>query len=207
MKVITRILSYFSGAGLCPNKTDKQSTTSTSLLFIKPIQLIAAFTIVLAIAACGDGGEKTVKTYTVGGSVNGLTGTLQLQNNAKDDLTLTQNGSFTFATSVNDKTTYNVTVLTQPVGQTCSITNGQGTISGTNITNVAVDCVINIDTTPPSIPGTPTDTGAFSLSTTVTFNWTAATDTESGIASYNLQAGSSVGGSDIFDGNVGDVVS
>jgi hypothetical protein len=35
----------------------------------------------------GDGSEDN--TYTVGGAVNGLSGTLVLQNNASDDLTIT----------------------------------------------------------------------------------------------------------------------
>jgi len=31
--------------------------------------------------------------------------------------------------------------LTQPIGQTCTVGNGSGSISGANVTNVAVDCV------------------------------------------------------------------
>lgn len=37
---------------------------------------------------------------TIGGTVTGLSGTLVLQNNAEDDLTLTQDGAFVFATPV-----------------------------------------------------------------------------------------------------------
>ncbi|MGN6520131.1 MAG: hypothetical protein ACTHK2_11980, partial [Dokdonella sp.] len=33
-----------------------------------------------------------------------------------------------------------VTVGTQPSGQTCSVANGSGTVSGANVTNVAVTC-------------------------------------------------------------------
>lgn len=39
-------------------------------------------------------------TYTVGGTVNGLSGTLVLQNNGTNDTTLTTNGSFTFSSPV-----------------------------------------------------------------------------------------------------------
>ncbi len=39
-------------------------------------------------------------TYSVGGSVSGLSGSLVLQDNGGDDLTVTGNGSFTFATKL-----------------------------------------------------------------------------------------------------------
>jgi uncharacterized protein (TIGR02145 family) len=80
-------------------------------------------------------------TYTVGGTVSGLTGTgLVLQNNGGDNLAISSNGAFTFATPLANGTGYAVTVLTQPSGQNCIITNGSGTISGANVTNVAVAC-------------------------------------------------------------------
>ena len=78
--------------------------------------------------------------FTIGGTVSGLTGTLVLQNNAADDLTLTANGAFTFAASLAKDETYAVTVKTQPTGYTCSISNGSGAVSGTDVTNVTVVC-------------------------------------------------------------------
>jgi len=79
--------------------------------------------------------------YTVGGTVSALSGNLVLQNNAGDDLAIGANGSFTFAISLADLSPYLVTVSTQPSGQSCSVSNGSGTISGTNVTNIAVTCV------------------------------------------------------------------
>jgi len=63
----------------------------------------------------------------VGGNISGLTGVgLILQNNGGDDLSISVNGSFTFATALADGTGYAVTVKTQPTDpiQKCSITNG-----------------------------------------------------------------------------------
>lgn len=80
-------------------------------------------------------------SFSVGGTVSGLTGTLVLQNNSGDNLSLTANGSFTFATAVANSATYSVTVLTQPSGRYCSISNASGTISGTAVTNVSVTCI------------------------------------------------------------------
>ncbi|MDO8519813.1 MAG: hypothetical protein Q7T11_06585 [Deltaproteobacteria bacterium] len=82
-------------------------------------------------------------TYTVGGTVTGLSGTVVLQNNAGDNLSLTANAAFTFATAVADGAAYAVTVLTQPSLQTCTASSASGTISGANVTNVSVACASN----------------------------------------------------------------
>ncbi len=41
---------------------------------------------------------EAVEILTIGGTLNGITGILVLQNNGKDNLTLSQEGAFTFAT-------------------------------------------------------------------------------------------------------------
>ena len=80
-------------------------------------------------------------TYTIGGTVSGLTGSgLVLQNNGADDLPVSS-GNFTFNSSIASGNPYNVTILAQPSGQTCSVSNGSGTVAGTNISNVQVDCI------------------------------------------------------------------
>jgi hypothetical protein len=84
--------------------------------------------------------ESGGETYSIGGSVSGLTGTVILQNNAADDLTLTANGSFAFDTELDDDDSYAVTVKTQPAGQTCTVTSGNGTINSANVTTVNVAC-------------------------------------------------------------------
>ena len=104
-------------------------------------------TIAQAGAIMRDAGMNVVRvtptaanyTYTVGGTVSGLTGTVVLQNNGST-LSQSANGAFTFAAGLTSGTAYSVTVQTQPVGQTCAVSNGAGTISGANVTNVAVVC-------------------------------------------------------------------
>ncbi|HFD32890.1 MAG TPA: hypothetical protein ENJ28_09330 [Gammaproteobacteria bacterium] len=78
-------------------------------------------------------------TFTVGGTVTGLTGTVVLQNNLSDDLSISADGSFTFSVSIAKDLDYDVTVKTDPVGQACIVTNGTGTITA-DITNVTVTC-------------------------------------------------------------------
>lgn len=97
-------------------------------------------TIAIAASCGGGGGGGGGTTYTVGGTVNGLSGIVVLQNNGGDDLTITANGSFTFAIPIANGSSYNVMVKTQPSGQTCSAANSTGTVSGANVTNVIVAC-------------------------------------------------------------------
>lgn len=81
-------------------------------------------------------------TYTVGGSVSGLTGSgLVLQNNGSDNLPLASNGPFAFATPVAQGGSYAVTVHTQPLGQTCTLAQGSGSMGAANLSNVVVQCV------------------------------------------------------------------
>src|SRR5262249_34368379 len=80
-------------------------------------------------------------TFTVGGTVSGLSGSLVLQNNSGNNLTVSANGGFTFPTAVRNGSAYNVTVLAAPSGQSCTVTNGVGTVSGANILNVGINCV------------------------------------------------------------------
>ncbi len=82
-------------------------------------------------------------TYTIGGSITGLTATgLVLQNNTADDLTVAANATtFSFATKVTG--TYAVTVKTQPTGLTCTVSNDKGKATA-DITNVSVSCRCSI---------------------------------------------------------------
>lgn len=94
----------------------------------------------------------SANTYTVGGTTSGLSGQVQLQLNGAGAQIISGNGAFTFATPVAQGATYDVTVLAQPATQTCTVTNGSGTMAAQNVTNVGVSCVTN--TTTLSVPAT-----------------------------------------------------
>src|SRR5215472_15641008 len=95
------------------------------------------------VAGCGKSSiTASAPTFAVGGMVSGLTGSgLVLQINGGGNLSVTANGSFTFATPVPSGTTYKVTVFGFPSAPTeaCTVTNGSGTISAA-VTNVTVAC-------------------------------------------------------------------
>jgi hypothetical protein len=84
--------------------------------------------------------------YSVGGTISGLGPgkTIVPQNNAGDDLTLTEATagfpSFTFANRLAAGDNWAVTIKTAPAGRTCTVTNGTGMNIAANVTNVQVAC-------------------------------------------------------------------
>ncbi len=82
--------------------------------------------------------------FTVGGSLNGLAAgnTVVLQNNGTDDLSITKDGSFVFATPVQIGQSYAVTVKSHPTNprQRCTVANDSGTVADADVTDVDVSC-------------------------------------------------------------------
>jgi hypothetical protein len=97
----------------------------------------------------GSGSGSSTASYSIGGTVTGLSGTMVLQDNGGDNLSVTANGSFTFNSKLASGTPYNVTVQTAPASQNCSISNGAGTVGTADVSNIAISCA-NITTTPGS---------------------------------------------------------
>jgi hypothetical protein len=114
--------------------------------------IIAALLITSVLSSCGGGGGDSggsstpPVTYSVGGEARGVnitsTSLLVLQNNGGDTLSLNSSGtfSFTFATRLTSGSTYSISVATQPSGQNCTVANGSGTVSGTDVTNISLKC-------------------------------------------------------------------
>jgi Galactose oxidase, central domain len=101
------------------------------------------------LSGCGGHGSQSSTittaplTYSIGGSIAGLSGTVVLQNNGGDNLSLSSNGSFAFDVTLQPNSPFDVTVLTQPANQACSvISNGSGTASA-SVTNVMVACSLS----------------------------------------------------------------
>jgi large repetitive protein len=117
------------------------------MLRLRRIHLGSIAFVALALSACG-GGKKDIDeprqptTFTVGGSVTGLSGSVVLRLNGGNDLTVNAPGSFTFATQLATGASYAVTLASQPSTQVCGpgVTNGTGAIGSANVTNVAVSC-------------------------------------------------------------------
>jgi hypothetical protein len=120
--------------------------------------ILAACIICSTVIACGGGGSPDGSeaspqpilpaTFTVGGTISGLSGTVVLQNNASNALTVSVNGAFTFAGALPNGAGYAVTVLTQPTSsslqQICSVSNGVGSITASNVAAVNVVCTTSL---------------------------------------------------------------
>ncbi|MFI4940237.1 MAG: hypothetical protein ACHP7O_07850 [Burkholderiales bacterium] len=95
----------------------------------------------------GCGGSNSTKA-SVGGSVAGLEAgaSIGLLDNGTNPINISTNGSFVFPGSLSSQDAYNVTVATQPAGQTCLVSNGSGLISfgGDNVNNVSIGCSANV---------------------------------------------------------------
>jgi len=81
--------------------------------------------------------------HVVGGAVSGLEGgAIVLRLNGAQELTLTQNGPFHFATALADGTAYEVTIQDLPTNpaQDCVLANGSGRVAGKGVEDVAVTC-------------------------------------------------------------------
>jgi 6-phosphogluconolactonase len=105
----------------------------------------------LLMVGCGgsgggsNSGPPPPSTFSVGGTVTGLSGTgLVLNSDFGGDLPISASGSFAFSTRLPDGGTFNVSVKDQPTSspaQSCQVVHGTGTIAAANVTNVDVTCV------------------------------------------------------------------
>jgi len=120
--------------------------------------MLSAILVCLIAAACGGGGggngttppgpptppgDPAPPAYTIGGTVSGLAGTMVLQNNLGDDLTVSMNGAFQFSIPIAGGASYSVSVKTQPANQVCQVVGGSGTTAASNITSIVLTCSTN----------------------------------------------------------------
>jgi hypothetical protein len=132
-------------------------------------------------------------TYSVGGTVSGLSGTVVLQDNGGDNLALAANGSFAFPAKLTSGSAYSVTVFTQPAGQTCTVTGGSGTIASANVTSVAVTCAAS--------GGTVTASDNFNRANgALGAGWTAMSDGAMTISSQMIAGGNAGQSGDVRTG-------
>ncbi len=134
----------FTAEGVCRAREHSAPISTPSVIIL----LVTILLIILLTPGCCGGGSSCVVppgTYTVGGSVSGLTSSgLVLQDNLGNNLTVPANAtSFTFSTALASGSAYSVTVLTQPPSpaQNCSVTDGSGTVGSANVASVQVSCV------------------------------------------------------------------
>jgi len=85
--------------------------------------------------------NNPIATYAIRGTVSGLLGEgLAIQNNAGKSFPISTNGPFSFP-PMDDGSQYDISILSQPQNQACTVLNGKGTLSGVDISNVEISCV------------------------------------------------------------------
>lgn len=131
--------------------------------------LVMGVMLALQLSACGAGGSGTVTTpggftpnlvggysppavsgtYTVGGTITAVSGTVNAGLNvALNGFSTGALPAFTsipypyyFASPVlTNGSSYVVTVVSSPAGQPCTVSGGTGTISGANVTTANINC-------------------------------------------------------------------
>jgi len=84
-----------------------------------------------------------ISNFTLSVTASGLVGTLVVQDNQSDQLTFTTNNTQTFTKTYASGSPYSVSIVTQPAGQTCTLSgNASGTISAN--TTVTATCISNL---------------------------------------------------------------
>jgi len=178
------------GSTLTAYQNGKQIITTTDTHYTTGAPGIWMYYAGNQITNWSGGDVASAPTYSVGGTVSGLSGTVVLQDNGGDNLSVSANGSFTFATKLASGAAYAATVRTQPSGQTCTVGSGSGTVGSANVTNVAVTCTTNAPVTY-SVGGTVSglsgtvvlqDNGGDNLSVAANGSFTFATKLASGAA-------------------------
>ncbi len=145
-----------------------------------PCIKFAIFSVLCSVllGACGGGGSGSdtkaaasapAMSYSIKVAVSGLTtGTLVLQNNGADNLSLTSSGSATFATQLATGANYSVSLLSVPSSINCVVSGGTGTVSAPNVSSIAVDCVPHWGTKQMGVTGA--DTVGVSVATDASGN-------------------------------------
>lgn len=97
----------------------------------------------MLLAGCKGGGSSSDPTFSVGGTVSGITAgnSLVLSNNGVETLTVSVDGAFTFPTALGYGKGYSVLILANPIGEICSIAGASsGIITFSSVSNVAITC-------------------------------------------------------------------
>jgi hypothetical protein len=84
-------------------------------------------------------------SFAIGGTIVGLdsAGLVLHDGSTGEDLPVPSSSTtFSFIMPVASGAGYEIHVGTQPMGQTCSVANGSGTVIGSNISDVAVTCML-----------------------------------------------------------------
>ena len=116
--------------------------------YINKLTKIFSFLVISLLISCGGGGSSPA-SYSISGTLEGLAvnSKITLLTSSGESLMLSTNGFFSFTSKPAAGTTLNISISSQPLGQTCTVTNGSSLNINNNISDIRVSCV----TTPPAV--------------------------------------------------------
>lgn len=141
--------------------------------------------------------------YSLGGTVSGLSGSGLVLANGSDSVKVASGASsFVLGNGVVAGASYDVTVKAQPIGETCVVMQGAGTMPAASVSTVAVSCSVNTYAIGGTISGlgsasglvlldngtdsTPIASGATSFTMTTQLKYGATYDVSIGTQPYGL---------------------
>ena len=113
------------------------------------LRLTGIFITALLLTACGGGNNSSQgnnSTFSIGGNVTGLINSGLIVRNSIDNdadselLTINADGNFTFTTELETGSRYHVFIEDSPPNHSCNTSQGLGTVSNQNITDIAITC-------------------------------------------------------------------
>lgn len=127
---------------IIPNSDDEADRT-VLLALSEPGGCAALGVPTSAVLTIEDDDPPAQTTFTLGGSVTGLAGSgMLIENIATDPLQISANGAFQFPRVFTTGHVYRIQVTNQPQNprQACVVTNGEGTVTTVNVSNVQITC-------------------------------------------------------------------
>jgi hypothetical protein len=95
----------------------------------------ALLALAVAVVSC----HGTEATFSIGGNISGTSGPVVLRLNGANDLAMSGDGDFTFDQKLLKDDPFNVQVA-NPTGR-CTVQNGAGTVTNSNVKDVSISCV------------------------------------------------------------------
>src|SRR5665213_3653842 len=105
-------------------------------------------------SAPSGGGSSATASFSIGGTITGLTAAGLALSTGNNMLSVTSGAtSFVLPTLVATGANYSVQVTSQPLGLTCLIADGNGTVGKASVSNVQVTCSISTYTVGGAVTG------------------------------------------------------
>ena len=109
-------------------------------------RILLPFILAFTLSACGSLTEDADNAFTISGKAENLkSDSLVISNNEDEEITVPEEGSFSFSKQLSFGDDYKVEIVTQPTSpeQVCTIREGSGKVRNSDISNIRLFCVVS----------------------------------------------------------------